>query len=109
MASETKSATHGKFQKEFPKSCLIRHADLIKDHNLPLAASMLCCDVGVDGRVILFACPSCNAGFVEVQLEFNGTYEHDGQTTDHVKVWRVASAELSEYDVMWYRIFREQK
>ena len=80
----------------------------IGERKLPLAASMLSCPAGADGKVMLFACPCCDAGFVEIELLFNGQWEQDGQKNDHAETWLVASEEISEYDVTWFRIFKEQ-
>jgi hypothetical protein len=78
----------------------------VKD--MPIAASMQCCEAGPDAKVTLFACPCCQAGFIEVEIDFNGQYEEDGNKQDLIESWLVASKRLKATDVAWFKIFKER-
>lgn len=73
-----------------------------------VAAGMLCCDKGEDGKVMLFHCPTCDAGYLELNLQFKARWQEDGSEQTREETWRVASLPLDEYEVEWFRIFKEE-
>jgi hypothetical protein len=81
--------------------------EAIQEKKLPIAASFLTCKKGEDGKVMLYACPCCDAGYVEVTVDFKAHWDENAPRQDQTESWRVASKPLDEYEVEWFRIFKE--
>lgn len=80
----------------------------LDDDKVPIAASLLVADKGQDGKVTLYTCPCCSAGYVELNVQVNAKYMDDGSQQDYSETWRVASAKLNANEVEWFWIFSEQ-
>jgi hypothetical protein len=80
----------------------------LNDDKPAVAASMLCCDPGNDGKVMLYHCPICDAGYVELTLQFKAKWKDNASDQTRDETWRVASVPLDEYEVEWFRIFKEE-
>jgi len=80
----------------------------LKERRPEVAAGLLCCDPGDDGKVTLFHCPTCDAGYVEISLMFKAKYTENASEQTREETWRVASESLDEYEVEWFRIFKDE-
>ena len=80
----------------------------LQEEKIAHAASMLCGEKGDDGKAMLYHCPCCHAGYIELTLQFKAKWKEDGNDQSSEESWRVASVPLDEYEVEWFRIFKEE-
>jgi hypothetical protein len=80
----------------------------LQEEKPAVAAGMLCSDKGDDGKAMLYHCPCCDAGYVELTLQFKAKWQESGSEQNRDETWRVASVPLDEYAVEWFRIFKDE-
>jgi hypothetical protein len=56
---------------------------------------------------MLFNCPECDCGYIEVTLVFNAKYKENDADQDYSDTWLVASKPIDKYEVEWFRVFKK--
>jgi hypothetical protein len=74
-------------------------AKALADKNIPVAIDLFAAPPGELGQAVLFSCPSCGKGYLELNTHFQATWTEGDHAKESTATWLVASTELSDSEV----------